>query len=364
MPQVPQIHVIQNPTRKRPVKPRKPPRLVAHQRRHLGQPHPRQRRRLVQQPRRDGRQQRHVGRVREKVAAHRRVQRHPRVRDGAPRREAEVGDAEERGFRVAVGAVDEDLEGGAVRVRGGGRHGHVAVAVAVAGRERAVREVVDPLDRLEDDVGLAVGPGGREDAAGRGEVDVVPGRGGSGVGLGDGDEGAVVEAAEVAALDHDVVAVGVLGGLVGRGPEPHVVGDLRGLGHGVHLEALLVGEVEHVARRPAGGVDGDDVGVVPLKVGEGVGADEGVVCGQGVSLHLVLLAPLLLGGGDVPAELVDDGLVVAVDDDVGRHGGLGGLDLEVAHREAVARVDLEELGGPSGLHEFVGRDGALETGLG
>ena len=89
-------------------------------------------------------------------------------------------------------------------------------------------------------------------------------------------------------------------------------------------------------------------------------ADKGVVLGDLVTLQFVLVTPLLLGGGYVPAQLANGHFVIAVDNDIARHGGLGSLDLEVADRKALDGVNIDELGAAL-VKKLVRSDCALEA---
>ena len=109
MADVAQVHVVEDAAGEGPVQAREPPRLLPDQGRDLREAPAGARRRLVQQPRRDRRQQRHVSRVREEVPLHRRVQVQPRLRHRPPRAVAEIRYPEHRRLRVPVRAVYEDL---------------------------------------------------------------------------------------------------------------------------------------------------------------------------------------------------------------------------------------------------------------
>ena len=222
-----------------------------------------------------------------------------------------------------------------------------------------------PLAGLENAVCFGVGPGRREDAPRRRELEVrvldllVVGR------LGNRLQRRWAQPAEVAALDQNIVVLLFLAGGLGRRPHPHVLGDLGRLRHGVHLGPLLVEQVDDGARQVALRVHGHDVAVPLLKLPKRIQTNKGIVFGDRVVLGLVLLAPLRLGRRDLPTQLPHLRGVVSVDDNIGRHGRLGRLDLEISYREALPRVYVDELAVRGvGLQEFVGSNGPLQAGHG
>ena len=120
--------------------------------------------------------------------------------------------------------------------------------------------------------------------------------------------------------------------------------NLTGVGHGEHLEAFAKEEIEDFAGGLTLGVNGDEFGMMSFEFLKGAGHD---VCVELWRFAISTLPgmPMELCVREFLGEVVDLPFTrggIAIDDDVRDECHLSRLNLEVADRESIPGVCLEE----------------------
>src|ERR1700728_1619133 len=90
-------------------------------------------------------------------------------------------------------------------------------------------------------------------------------------------------------------------------------------------------------------VYGHDFGMIRFEFLKGSCTDKSVVMRQLMIHSFMCFPPCLLGFSNVPSQFPNFYLVFAINDDIGDHGNLGCLDLEIPYGETISWINLFEL---------------------